>query len=233
MCIALHLTFAAMLVGVALPATAQQDDDAAPSIEAAIARVIADSMPTERRPRARDWSDFERRNSADMVWRIPPPNDPARAPQSCVYSRKGWTTVRGATAEILACGDIQQIEALSVEVASLWLGRTDVIEELEAYGVTAVLQHSVEAAQPPRGSHDSRANSHYRSLLSRYPASRRWRLERPEEEAATLTADWRCTQPGTRSATRCSMTWNLVFAPAQPPARNDSEESGRDEASQS
>ncbi|MDQ3126426.1 MAG: hypothetical protein M3Q74_12595 [Pseudomonadota bacterium] len=232
MCIALRLSFAALLAGVALPSAARQDDDSDASIEAAVARVLSDSMPTERRPRARDWGDFERRSSADVVWSIPPPGDPATAPQGCDYSRSGWFTVRGATAEILACGGIQQIEALSVEVSGLWLGRTDVIEELEAYGVTAVLQHSIEAA-PSRGSDDGRSNGHYRSLLARYPASRRWRLERSEEEAATLTADWRCTRPGTRSATRCSMTWSLVFARTQPPVRNDSEGSDPDEASQS
>lgn len=228
MWIALNLTLAVVLAGVALPATARQDDDEA-SLERAIARVMADAMPTERRPRARDWSEFERRTSADLVWSILPPNGPAGAPQDCVHGRTGWFSVRGASAEILACGDNQQIEALSVEVDGLWLGGNDLVEELELRGVTAVLQHSIEAPAPRRGSRDSRSNGHFRSLLSRYPASRLWRLERPEEGAAILTADWRCTQPGTRSATRCSMTWNLAFAPTEPAQGTILSESDRDE----
>ncbi len=205
------LTFAAVLAAIALPSAAQQDEDAPTSMEGAIARLMADSMPTERRPRARDWSDFERRNSADMVWSISPPNDPAEPRPGCAYSRTGWFTVRGASAEVQACGDIQRIEVLAVEVAGLWLGQTEVIEELRARGVTSLLQHSVEASPPPLDGDNRRSNRHYRSFVSRYPASRRWRLERAGDGAATLTADWRCTRPGTRSATRCSMTWNLVF----------------------
>ena len=215
--IVLRLMFAAALTSAALPVTARQSDDAG-SLEAAIARVLANTLPTERRPRARNWSDFDRRNSADLVLSVLPPNDSAGAPQECEDRRTGWVAAGGASAEILACGDIQQIDAISVEVSGLWLGRTDVIAELEARGVTAVLEHSIDATPPSGVSRDTRSNRHYRSFLSQYPASRRWRLERDEEEPATLTAEWRCTPPGTRSATRCSMTWTLVFASGEPPA---------------
>jgi hypothetical protein len=127
-----------------------------------------------------------------------------------VYSRTGSLTLRGASAELTACGGVQRIDAVSVKIAGLWLGPREVVDALSAHGVTAT---PLAAAQliPPPGSDTRRADAHYRSLLSRYPVSRKWRVQRLDEAPATLTAEWRCTPPGARSATRCFMTWTLAF----------------------
>jgi len=214
---ALSLTFAVAAASVALPATAQQDEDAPTTIEAAVAGLISDAMPAERRPQARRWSDFQRRQDGQMVWGVAPPNVPDGIPQNCVHSRTGWITVRGATAEILACGDLEEIQSISIKVRDLWLGSGDLISALMSRGLSAVLYPSTAAGAPVTSRRDG-ADAHYHAMLTRYPASRRWRLERPDEAAASLTAEWRCTRPGTRSATRCAMTWILDFDANEPAA---------------
>ena len=204
----------AVLSVAAVPAFAQQPGEASATVEQAIARAVADSMPDLRYPWALDWSAFGVRGGRDVFWHLAPPvpYQPHPLP-SGVHRRTGWLNVRGASGGVDVCGDVERIGALSFEITDLWLGQSDVIEELASRGVTSALMESHEAVPPPLGSDDGGSDTHYRMLLSRYPAFRQWRLERPGHEPVTISAAHRCTPPGTRSATRCSMNWTVLFRP--------------------
>lgn len=204
------VVFVSMLAA-AVPALAQHPGEPSATVEQAVARAIVDAMPDLRYPWALDWTAFGLRGGRDVFWHLAPPVPYHREPPPPgVTWRTGWLTVRGRTGDVRVCGDADRVGALHIGMSDIWLGEGDLIQELEARGVRVVptARRDAIALSAADGGSD-----HYNALLTRRPALQTWRLERPGHEAVDLAAAWRCTPPGTRSATRCGTEWTIVFRP--------------------
>ena len=107
-----------------------------------------------------------------------------------------------------AWGDATQVHSLSLSVSGLWTGGSDIASELSALGVTATETARIEAVMPEG------ADEYDRSLRRREPARIAWTLSKPGHDDATLTADYRCTPPGMRSAPRCWTRFTVNYGTA-------------------
>ncbi len=194
-------------------ALAQNPWEPSTTVEQAIARTIAEAQPDLRYPWALDWSAFGVRGGRDVFWHLAPPKpyEPA-PPAQGVTRRTGWLSVRGRSGGVIACGDDERVAALQIDIGDIWLGEADLIDELTARGFNVTETARVEAS-PVGDEDDGRGSVHYNGLLMRRPAFQSWRLERPGFEPLDLSASYRCTPPGTRSATHCEMQWTVIFRP--------------------
>ncbi|MES2834771.1 MAG: hypothetical protein V4707_08700 [Pseudomonadota bacterium] len=194
-------------------ALAQNPWEPSATIEQAVARTIAEAQPDLRYPWALDWSAFGVRGGRDVFWHLAPPKpyEPNPAPPG-VTRRSGWLNVRGRSGGVIACGGDERVGALYIDIGDTWLGEADLVAELRARGF-AVTETTMYPARPIGDEDDGRGSAHYNSLLARHPAFQSWRLERPGFEPLDLSASYRCTPPGTRSATRCEMQWTVTFRP--------------------
>lgn len=209
----------AALAGLFIPAAAQaqQPWQSAATVEQAIARAVADAMPDLRYPFRLDWSAFGVRGGRDIFWHLAPPGThPLNPPPPGTHRRTGWLSVAGRSGDVAVCGDDERIGGMAVSVSDNWLGRSDVIQELADRSVTATLVESREADLGGLETDHGPAGESYHAVVTRYPAHRLWRLEREGREPANLIASYRCTPPGTRHATRCKMTWSVLFRPDEP-----------------
>lgn len=184
-----------------------------PPVEQAIARTIDVSLPDDAYDWAMDWSPFGVRLGREARWHLSEPgaDDQDRLPDG-VYRRVGWISQDGASGEIAACGDETRVHSLATAMSDTWLGRSDLIAELSALGVTATEVSRREAVMPEG------ASDYDRSLRLRAPARIVWRLEKAGHGDTTLTADHGCTPPGTRSAPRCWTHYTVQFRPTDPDA---------------
>ena len=182
-------------------------------VEQAIARVIDVSLPDDRYDWAMDWSPFGVRLGREARWHLSEPmaDDEDGLPDG-VYRRVGWISQDGASGGIAACGDGTRVHSLVIAMSGTWLGRSDLIAELSALGVTATEVSRREAVMPEG------ASDHDRSLRRRAPARVVWTLQKPGHGEAILAADHGCTPPGTRSAPRCRTHYTVQFRPADPQA---------------
>ena len=81
-------------------------------------------------------------------------------------------------------------------------------------GVSAVLTSEIPVRpRPGRTADDAETDHHHAAMLARFPVLRTWRLTKAGLGPVDLTAFHGCTPPGTRSATRCWMTWTVLFRP--------------------
>lgn len=199
-----------VLVSAASPAFAQQPGEPSATVEQAVARAVADAMPDLRYPWALNWSAFGVRGGRDIFWHLAPPGPGTTDAPPGTRRRTGWLSVSGRSGDVAVCGNDEQISGMAISVSDIWLGRSDVIRELADRGVAATL---IESREATLAFDDGSAGEHYLAHITRYPAQRRWRLEREGREPADLTAVFSCTSPGTRSATSCRMTWNVQFRP--------------------
>lgn len=200
------------------PAMAQQPWEDAATIEQAIARAIDDSMPSVQYEWSLDWSAFGVKGGRDIFWHLYPPKPYRRWPLTeGVHQRTGWLNVDGRSGSVSVCGDEDIVSRLEFDVSDIWLGKSDVIAELAGREVSATL--TSEIARRPLledvfgEAYNAEGGDYYDALISRYPASRTWRLEKNGKEPVDLTASYRCTPPGTRHATHCSMTWSVLYRP--------------------
>lgn len=178
-------------------------------IERAIARAIAASLPGSQYDWAMRWGPYGVRLGREARWRLSEPlaDDQDDLPDG-VYRRVGWITQDGGSTGIAACGDAAQVYALVLSTSHLWSGRSDVATELSDLGVTATETSRTEAVAPEG------ASDYERSLHLREPGRIVWRLEKPGHDDATLTAEYRCTRPGMRSAPRCGTRFTVYYRPA-------------------
>lgn len=182
-------------------------------VEQALARVIDISLPDDDYDWAMDWSPFGVRMGREARWHLSEPtaDDHDDLPEG-VYRRVGWISQDGASGGIAACGDETRVHALVIAMSDLWLGRSDVVAELAARGVTATEVARREAVMPEG------ASDHDRSLRLRAPARIVWRLQKAGHGDARLAADHGCTPPGMRSGPRCWTRYTVQFGPADPDA---------------
>lgn len=192
------------------PATAPQVSGALETVEQAIGRAVANAMPDVANDWFLNWSAFGTRVGRGVSWHLNPPRPYRRRPlPEGVHQRTGWLSVNGRTGDVAVCGDADQVGLMTLTVSDIWLGDSDVIVALAERGVRATLTENVPtpAYSPPE------SERYYQELISRNPARRTWRLEQAGREPVDLRAEWSCTPPGTRSATRCQMTWSVLFRP--------------------
>lgn len=192
-------------------------------VEQAVARAIAVSLPESQYDWAMDWGPYGVRLGREARWHLSEPlaDDEDDLPDG-VYRRVGWISRDGAASGVTACGDATRVHALIVSVSSLSLGRGDIAAELAALGVNATETSRTEAIMPQG------ADDYDRALRLREPARIVWTLKKPGHDEATLTADYRCTRPGMRSAPRCRTHFTVNYRPADrepmpcdPPGRSD------------
>lgn len=196
------------------PALAQAPNEPSTTVEQAIARTVADAMPRTQYAWSLNWSAFGVRGGRDVFWHLadPKPYHPVPLPDG-VHQRTGWLSVGGRSGGVTVCGDEDRVGLLSIDIADLWLGQSDVISELSALGVAAtpITPRGLNLQPAPEDLED--VHPSYTALINRHPASRAWRLEKTGLEPVELTADYRCTPPGTRHATHCKMIWSVLFRP--------------------
>lgn len=214
----------------ASPAAAQHPWENAATVEQAIARAVEEAMPGTTYPWSLDWNAFGVRGGRDIFWHLNPPQPNLRhALPEGVHHRTGWLSVNGRSGSVTVCGDADRVGMMTIEVNDIWLGQSDVIAELEARGVAAVLVSEIPV-RPELGTlhEEFEPSPHYDAMVRRFPALRTWRLTKAGLEPVDLTATRRCTPPGTRSATQCWMKWSVLFRPDErdasaepclPPAR--------------
>ena len=225
---------AVALIAISLAATqaASTPDADLPTVEQAIARAIAAAMPDERYPWQLEWSPFGSYASRDIRWHlVGPVAGYERSPSPPgVTRRTGWMTISGRSVSVAACGNDDRVGALMLETDDFWLHDSDLGAELSDAGVTATLieQRDRPALLDQVREEGRDIHPSYRAQVTAVPAYRLYRLERAGREPAFLTAEYRCTPPGTRSATHCGMHWTtelragaaprseLCVAPAQP-----------------
>lgn len=201
------------------PGPAQaQTDRAATSVEHAVARTVAASMPRVGYPRSLSWSGFGVRGGRDVFWHLHDPEPYHRIPLADgVHQRRGWLSVGRRSGDVIVCGDDALIGRLSIEISDNWIGESDVIAELEALGVTATpIERTADSPLLALGYDVDDVNPNYLERIGSYPALRAWRLETAEREPVELSANYHCTPPGTRSATRCEMIWAVLYRPDEP-----------------
>lgn len=202
-----------LIVAAPTVALAQNSWEPSATIEQAVARAIAEAQPDLRYPWALDWSAFGVRGGRDLFWHLAPPKPYERTPAPPgVTRRSGWLNVRGRSGGVLVCGDDERVGALYIDIADIWLGEADLVTELETRGFT-VTETARRDALLIRDEDDGRGSAHYNGLLMERPAYQSWRLERAGFEPLVLSGSYRCTPPGTRSATSCRMQWTVVFRP--------------------
>lgn len=214
----------AALAALSAPAVAraQHPWEPAATVEQAIARAVADAMPDVRYPHRLEWSNFGVRGGRDIFWHLAPPVPRwLNPPPQGMHRRTGWLHVTGRSGDVVVCGIDDRIGGMAISVSDIWLDRSDVIRELTDRGVTATLIESRETSLGEPASDDWLGDGSYTARVTRYPAHRRWSLEREGHEPVQLTADYRCTPPGARSATSCQMTWSVLFRPDEPLAGLD------------
>lgn len=198
------------------PALAQNPWEDSTSVEQAVARAIADAMPVSRYDWSLRWDAFGIRGGRDVFWHLYDPQPYYRTPlPEGVHKRTGWLSVNGRSGDVQVCGDADIISQLSFEVSDLWLGESDLIEDLAAQGVAATLTEDIARRPSLRDGFGDphEPGGYYEGLIGRHPALRTWRLEQAEHEPVDLNAVYSCTPPGTRSATRCWMVWTVTFRP--------------------
>lgn len=206
------ISFAAALLSSG-PTVAQAPNESSTTVEQAIARAAADAMPRTQYDWSLNWSAFGVRGGRDIFWHLHDPRPYYRFPlPEGVHQRNGWLLVGGRSGGVTVCGDEHRVGRMSIEIADIWLGRSDVITELAELGVVAA---PIAPIVDDRLQETERDDVHpsYTALVTRYPALRAWRLEKEGLEPVELSAAWRCTPPGTRSATRCDMIWSVLFRP--------------------
>ena len=211
----LLVSCAVLAVVAASPAAAQQPWENAATVEQAIARAVEDAMPETAYGWALNWSAFGVRGGRDIFWHLYPPKpyEPEPLPEG-VHRRTGWLSVNGRSGDVTLCGDADRVGMMEIEISDAWLGQSDVIAELEARGVSAVLTSEVPVRpRPGRTADDAETDHHHAAMLARFPVLRTWRLTKAGLGPVDLTAFHGCTPPGTRSATRCWMTWTVLFRP--------------------
>ena len=197
------------------PAAAQQPWEGAATVEQAIARAVEEAMPETAYGWSLNWSAFGVRGGRDIYWHLNPPAPYLRRPlPEGVHQRTGWLSVNGRSGSVRVCGDADRIGMMTIEVNDIWLGQSDVIAELEARGVAAVLVSQIPVRPELETSYEEfEPSPHYDALVRRFPALRTWRLTKAGLEPVDLTATRRCTPRGTRSATQCWMRWSILFRP--------------------
>lgn len=211
----------ALSAAIAMVAPAQLPPPGAPSdtIEQAIARTVADSMPDLRYPWRLNWGAFGVRGGRDVFWHLTGPDDqPLRPLPPGVHRRTGWITVRGGSGSVAVCGDAHRIGGMTISIASMWMGRGehDVIAQLSLHRVRATLLETRDADLSRFDHPEAQTDGYYRDMINARPALQRWRLERDGHQPVDLAAVHTCTPPGTRHATHCWVTWQVTFLPDDP-----------------
>lgn len=208
----LSLCLAAVATAAA-PASAQNPWEPAQTAHQALARSFETALPHEDYDSTLTWSGFRVGGGRDVFWHLFTPERAAETSDDPAQQRSGWLSANGASGDVLLCGDRQRVLQMDIRLNDLWVGGEDVIDLLQRRGVTATLieTHPHRDLSDPAAD-DGRSSDHYRSLLDRTPALRRWRLEAPQRLPAALTARHGCTAPGARSATQCATLWSLHFA---------------------
>ena len=220
---ALFAAIALLTPSAVTPPANQHPGEPPATIEQAVVRAVSNAMPEAAYDWSLDWNAFGARVGRGVFWHLNAPESYRPHPLPAgIHRRTGWVSVNGRTGDVAVCGDADRVGRLSLTVSDTWLGESDVIAELAERGVRATLTEVMPAVPPPE------SGPYYRTLIAREPARRTWRLEQDGREPVDLTAEWSCTPPGTRSATRCRMTWSVLFRPDEraagtqpclPPAR--------------
>ena len=192
-----------------------------PTVEQAIARAIAAAMPDERYPWQLDWSPFGSYASRDIRWHlVGPVAGYERSPSPPgVTRRTGWMTIGGRSVSVAACGNDERVGTLILETSDIWLDDSDLSAELMHAGVIATLiqQRDRPALLDRVPEEDRDIHPSYLAQVTAVPAYRLYRLERAGREPSFLTAEYHCTPPGTRSATRCGMHWTTELRAGEVP----------------
>jgi len=202
--------FLATAVALFLATGPVQDD---PDVNA-IARVIDVALDETQYDSDMVWSAFGGKTRQDVSWNLSGPDaDQSTALPPGVYRRTGWIVGNRVNVSVAACGDRKTVRTLTLSASQFRREAANVSADLTALGVRLTELERTEAVLAD----DAHVDDYYRSLATSAPARVIWSLQKPGREDATLSAEHRCTPPGTRSATRCWTRFTVRFQPRTEP----------------
>ena len=182
-----------------------------PTIERAVADVVAASLPADDAGWSLQWRPMGvRLGNSRVLWHLSVPEDDYDTLGGGAYRRRGLLSVGERVGNFAVCGDAREVHAMALSMQDFRLDRGNVIAALGQIGVSVTEVSRRDPVVPQD------TDPYDRSLRAGVPEQIVWSLRKPGHGEATLTADHVCTPFGIRSAPMCWTRFTVRFRSADP-----------------